>query len=249
VERYDRIGLTYTLTRRPDPRIAAAVIAALGDAASVVNVGAGTGAYEPTDRHVIAVEPSGEMIAKRSVAAAPVRRGYAEALPLDDASVDAAMAISTLHHWSDVSAGLRELRRVARRRIVILMWDTSFAGSFWLTTTYIPALEAWTIAHLPSVSEVELELGPLTRVPLLVPRDCSDGFLRAFWARPEAYLDPAVRRNISQFSLVPAQDIDAGLERLRHDLECGAWDTRFGALRELEELDLGYRLLVVTREP
>jgi ubiquinone/menaquinone biosynthesis C-methylase UbiE len=186
VERYDRIGLTYTVTRRPDPRIAAVILVALGDARSVVNVGAGTGAYEPTDRTVIAVEPSEQMIAKRPSSAAPVRQGHAESLPLDDRSVDAAMAISTVHHWSDVPAGLRELRRVARRRVVILIWDKRFAGSFWLTNTYIPELEDWTLAHVPSLAEIEQELGPLTVHPLAVPRDCSDGFLRAFWASPHA---------------------------------------------------------------
>ena len=197
---------------------------------------------------MIAVEPSAAMIAKRPPYAAPVRQGHAESLPLETGSVDAAMAISTLHHWSDVHAGLRELRRVSRSRVVILIWDMSFAGSFWLTNTYIPELEDWTLAHVPSLPEIEHELGPLTRQPLPVPRDCSDGFLRAFWARPEAYLDPSVRRNISQFNLVPEHTIDAGLERLRGDLENGVWDDRFGHLRELDQLDLGYCLLVASVE-
>jgi SAM-dependent methyltransferase len=247
-ERYDRIGATYTVTRQPDPRIASAILAALGDARSVVNVGAGTGSYEPADRTVIAVEPSAAMIARRPPSAAPVRQGHAESLPLETGSVDAAMAISTLHHWSDVRAGLRELRRVVRSRVVILVWDTSYEGSFWLTNTYIPELERWTLAHVPSLAEIEQELGPLTRRPIPIPRDCSDGFLRAFWARPEAYLDVGVRRNISQFNLVSEDAIDAGLERLRDDLESGVWDDRFGRLRRLEELDLGYCLLVASLE-
>jgi hypothetical protein len=143
------------------------------------------------------------MIAKRPPSAAPVRKGHAELLPLEARSVDAAMAISTLHHWSDVRTGLRGLRRVARSRVVILIWDTSFAGSFWLTNSNIPELECWTLAHVPSLAEIAQELGPVTRHPLPVPRDCTDGFLRAFWARPEVYLDLGVRRNISQFNLVP----------------------------------------------
>ena len=211
-----------------------------------MNVGAGTGSYEPTDRTVIAVEPSAAMIAKRPPSAALFRQGYAESLPLKTNSVDAAMAISTLHHWNDVRAGLRELRRVARSRVVILAWDKSFAGTFWLTNTYIPELERWTLANVPSLAEIEQELGPLTRQPLPVARDCSDGFLRAFWARPEAYLDISVYRNISQFNLVPEHAINAGTERLREDLESGVWDERFGHLRQLDQLDLGYCLLIAS---
>jgi SAM-dependent methyltransferase len=247
-ERYDRIGLTYTVTRRPDARIASAVSAALGVARSVVNVGAGAGSYEPTDRSVVAIEPSAAMIAKRPASAAPARLGYAESLPLADGSVDAAMAVFTIHHWSDVVAGLRELRRVARNRIVILTWDTSYAGSFWLTADYTPGIERWMLEHTPSLQQIEREIGPLTRVPLPVPHDCTDGFLRAWWARPEAYLDPRIRQNISQFNLVAEDEITVGLEQLRTDLRDGTWDQRFGSLRQLETLDLGYCLLVASLE-
>jgi SAM-dependent methyltransferase len=241
VTRYDRIGTTYTATRAPDPRIEAAIRAALGGAKSVVNVGAGTGAYEPADLDVVAVEPSLTMIEKRT---APAVQGVAEALPLADGSVDAALAVSTLHHWNDVPRGLAELRRVARQRIVIFTWDIAFAGRFWLTRDYLPEIDEWTVGRLPSIAEVEDVLGPLERRPVPVPRECRDGFLRAFWARPEAYLDDGVRRNISQFNLVNPDAVTRGVGRLGADLADGTWDVRNGELRQLGELDLGYVVLV-----
>ena len=244
--RYDRIGLTYTATRRPDPRIEAAVWAALGDARLVANVGAGAGSYEPRDRSVIAIEPSQTMIEKRPVGAAPVLRGSAEALPLDSDSVDAAMAVFTIHHWQDIRRGLAELRRVARRRIVILTWDKSFTGSFWLTRDYVPELEEWTVGQLPSIDDLGTELGPLERHSLPVPRDCRDGFLRAFWGRPEAYLERRVRENISQFNVVDLAAVERGIDRLARDLSSGRWDRRNGHLRTLDSLDLGYVLLIAT---
>jgi SAM-dependent methyltransferase len=212
-----------------------------------VNVGAGAGSYEPANRDVIAVEPSATMIAKRPPGAAPVVQGLAEALPLEDKSVDAAMAVWTIHHWSDATKGLAELRRVARERVVILTWDRAFAGSFWLTRDYVPELEAWSIGAYPSLAEIEEALGPLERRPVPIPNDCQDGFLRAWWARPEAYLDEGVRRNISQFNLVDPEAVERGIGALARDLADGIWDERNGHLRELEELDLGYVLLVSLR--
>jgi SAM-dependent methyltransferase len=236
--------VTYTATRRAEPRIEAAIQDALGDARSVVNVGAGTGSYEPADRDVIAIEPSATMIEKRPPGSARAVQGVAEALPLEDNSVDAAMAIWTIHHWSDARAGLTELRRVARERVVILTWDKAYAGSFWLTRDYVPEVEAWSVGAYPPLGEIEAELGPLERRPVPIPSDCEDGFLRAWWARPEAYLDEGVRRNISQFNLVDPAAVARGIERLEHDLADGTWDEQNGHLRALEELDLGYVLLV-----
>lgn len=218
--------------------------ATLGDASSVANVGAGAGSYEPRDRSVIAIEPSQTMIEKRPVGAAPAIRGSAEALPLDSDSVDAAMAVFTIHHWQNLRQGLAELRRVARRRIVILTWDKSFTGSFWLTRDYVPELEEWTVSQLPSIDDLETELGSLERRSLPVPRDCRDGFLRAFWGRPEAYLEQHVRENISQFNLVDVLAVERGVNRLARDLSSGRWDRRNGHLRTLDSLDLGYVLLV-----
>ena len=241
--RYDQIGCTYTATRRPDPRWEAAIWAALGDARTVANVGAGAGSYEPHDRTVIAIEPSRAMIDKRPEGAAPAIQASAESLPLDDDSVDAAMAVATIHHWDDVPRGLEELKRVARERIVILTWDTSFADRFWLTRDYLPEIDEWTVAQLPSLDEIGGRLGAVERQRLPIPRDCHDGFLRAYWARPEAYLDERVRRNISQFNLVDPVAIERGIDRLQRDLGRGAWDARNGHLRTLESLDLGYVLL------
>jgi SAM-dependent methyltransferase len=243
VTRYDEIGRTYTATRRPDPRWEAAVWEALGDARSVANVGAGSGSYEPRDRTVVAIEPSREMIDKRPDGAARAIQAFAEALPLDDNSVDAATAIFTIHHWHDVRQGLAELKRVARERIVILTWDKSFVGRFWLTRDYLPEIDEWTADQLPPIGEIEVELGRLERRPLPVPRDCQDGFLRAFWGRPEAYLQEHIRRNISQFNLVDPLAIERGIDRLRRDLASGEWDARNARLRTLDALDLGYVLL------
>lgn len=245
-ELYDEIGSSYSATRRADPRIASAIRQALGDAGSVVNVGAGTGAYELPGRTALAVEPSAAMIARRPPGAPPAVQAYAEALPLADASFDAATAILTIHHWRELGRGLRELRRVAHTRVVILTWDPSFAGTFWLTARYLPGLDRWSAAHYPALEAVAAELGPLERIAVPVPRDCEDGFLRAFWARPEAYLNEAVRRNMSPFAYLEDRELAEGLGRLQRELESGEWDRRFGELRSRESLDLGYCLLVAS---
>ena len=188
--KYDIIGLNYAELRKPDQRIAAAVQQALGPAETVLNVGAGTGSYEPVDRLVTAVEPSREMIRQRSSAAAQAIQASAEHLPFDDDAFDAAMAILTVHHWPDKEAGLREMRRVTRGRIVLLTFDPSHRP--WLTD-YLPELVRLDEAHLPAMSDYERWLGPVQITPLLVPHDCSDGFLYAYWRRPGAYLDPRIR--------------------------------------------------------
>jgi SAM-dependent methyltransferase len=243
VASYDRIGRTYTATRRPDPRIAARIVAALGDARTVVNVGAGTGSYEPSDREVTAVEPSAVMIAQRPPGAAPVVQAAAEALPFADASFDAAMAVLTLHHWSDWRAGCRELRRVARERVVVLSWDPGYARRLWLVDEYLPDAYAPAVQGFPAVAEQAQALGAhIEAVP--VPWDCRDGFLGAYWRRPEAYLDPDVRAGISTMARLGDEPLADGLARLCADLDSGAWARRHADLLERDELDLGYRLLV-----
>jgi SAM-dependent methyltransferase len=240
---YDRIGSRYRATRRPDPRIAAAIHGALADARSVVNVGAGTGAYEPTDREVLAVEPSATMIAQRRRTAAPVIQARAEDLPLADDSFDAALAVNTVHHWTDLRTGLRELRRVARERVVIFLRDPRRGLPFWLVEDYLPTLDPG--ARMATIVEtMEHELRPLAAVSVRLPSDCTDGVFTAYWARPEMYLDGATRRNISNFALAAEEDIAHGLARLRADLASGAWDRRYGHLRSLAELDLGHRVLI-----
>ena len=243
--RYDRIGQTYTATRATEPRIAARIWAALGDARTVVNVGAGTGSYEPPDREVTAVEPSAVMIAQRPPDAAPAVQASAEALPFEDASFDAAMAVLTIHHWSDFPGGAAELRRVARDRVVVLSWDPTYAGRFWLSAEYFP--EAWQrddVANFPSVAEQAAAFGDAEVEVVPVPWDCRDGFFSSFWRRPDAYLDPTVRAGISVLAKRSEDELADGLGRLHEDLESGAWARRHADLLERDELDLGYRLFV-----
>jgi hypothetical protein len=243
--RYDAIGRTYTATRTTDPRIAARIWAALGDARTVVNVGAGTGNYEPPDRAVTAVEPSAVMIAQRPAGAAPAVQASAEALPFADASFDAAMAILTLHHWSDWRGGCAELRRVARERVAVLSWDPTYAESMWLLPEYFPEHLDEDVALFPSLADQAAALGAEVEV-VPVPWDCRDGFLSAFWRRPEAYLDPVVRAGISTLAKRTEPELAQGLARLRADLDSGAWARRHADLLSRDALDLGYRLLVGT---
>ena len=246
--RYDAIGADYGRTRRPAPRIARQIRAALGDAHTVINVGAGMGAYEPLDIEVTAVEPEAVMIAARPSAAAPCVRAGAESLPFADASFDAGMAVLTLHHWTDLVAGLRELRRVVRRRVVLLTWDPEFDDALWLTTDYLPVIRVRDRAIFPRLPAVAAGLQPQRGFmvdPVLIAHDCSDGFLGAWWRRPRAYLDPAVRTGISSFCELGPNVTGPPLARLAADLESGEWERRFGALLELDELDLGYRLVTV----
>jgi SAM-dependent methyltransferase len=242
---YDAARATYTVTRQPDPRIGAAIERALGDARTVVNVGAGAGSYESPEREVIAIEPSATMRAQRPPDAAEAINAAAEALPLADASVDAALAVLTVHHWRDPIAGLRELRRVARGPVVLLTFDPDQAEALWLVRDYLPELGAVDRGRFPTIAATLDALGgraSVERVP--IPHDCRDGFLGAFWRRPERYLEPAVRPGISTFGELPPEVLERALARLRDDVESGAWQRRYGGLMAREELDVGYRLVV-----
>ncbi len=236
---YDTIGVDYARLRRPDHRIETAIREALGAAASVVNVGAGAGSYEPRDLAVVAVEPSLEMILQRPDTAAPVVQAWAQDLPFPDDAFDAAMAVLTVHHWQDKEQGFAELRRVARKQIVVLTYDPAFRG-FWLTD-YFPELITLDEGQMPDLVDYQRWLGEVDVTPVLIPHDCTDGFLCAYWRRPAAYLDPAIRAAISSFWSLP--DLSAGLERLARDLESGAWQARYGDLLDRDELDCGYRLV------
>jgi len=240
---YDRIGASYRNQRRPDRRIAERVVAALADASSVINVGAGTGSYEPADRRVVGVEPSRVMIAQRPRGSAPVVQGVAEALPFPDGTFDAAMAILTVHHWRDFRRGVDEMQRVARRRVVVLTWDPDcFANSFWLVRDYLPeALERE--RGLPTVNDVVAALCRSRVEAIPVPHDCTDGFFGAYWRRPAAYLDAGVRASISALARLEDELVRVALERLADDLSSGAWERRYGNLYRLEQVDLGYRLV------
>jgi SAM-dependent methyltransferase len=242
---YDRIAPAYTATRRGDPRIARQIHEALGDARSVVNVGAGAGAYEPRDRNVIPVEPSERMIAQRSPELARAVRAYAESLPLETDSVDAAMTCLSLHHWSDWLVGVQEMRRVARKRIVIFTYDPAYAERFWLLRDYLPDLGQLDSRRFPTLAEQCAAAGEYARVSSVpIPHDCHDGFMAAFWRRPHAYLDARVRSNMSSFHLPGAERLLGGLRQLAEDLHTGRWHECNRHLLECEELDLGYRLIV-----
>jgi SAM-dependent methyltransferase len=240
---YDSIGRSYTATRQTEPRIAARIWAALGNARTVVNVGAGTGSYEPTDRQVTAVEPSAVMLAQRPPGAAPAVQAGAESLPFADASFDAAMAVLTLHHWGDWRAGCAELRRVARDRVVVLSWDPAFRRRYWLGPEYFAHLLDDEGDPFPSLADQAAALDAEVEI-VPVPWDCRDGFMSAFWRRPEAYLDPSVRAGISSLAKRSEAELADGLARLRADIDTGAWARRHADLLRLDELDLGYRLLI-----
>ncbi len=241
---YDTIGATYTVTRRTEPRIAAQMWAALGDARSIVNVGAGTGSYEPADRHVLAVEPSALMRSQRPADSAPCVAASAESLPFEDQSFDAAMAFATIHHWPDPIAGLREMRRVARR-VVVFTHDTTDDGwlrRFWLTRDYLPEVADLLVGR-PSLSELARAIGARTE-PVPIPWDCADGFYEAYWRRPEAYLDVNVRRGLSVWARVGPEAERRAVRRLTDDLASGRWAERNRDLVDLETAELGLRLLV-----
>ncbi|MGE0667148.1 MAG: class I SAM-dependent methyltransferase [Sphingomonadales bacterium] len=236
---YDTIGINYAELRRPDPRIAAAIERALGPAETVLNVGAGTGSYEPAGRQVTAVEPSSRMIGQRPASAAPVVQARAEALPFADKSFDAAMAILTVHHWTEKANGLAEMRRVSRGPIVILTFDPAYRGA-WLLD-YIPELAALDEAQMPPMADYEAWLGPVEISSVPIPRDCTDGFLYAYWRRPAAYLAPRIRTGSSSFWKI--DNLAEKLESLAADLESGVWARRHADLLDLGEYDAGYRLV------
>jgi SAM-dependent methyltransferase len=241
--RYDRAGRTYSLTRQPDPRIGAVIEQALHRMATVANIGAGTGSYEPSNT-VIAVEPSHVMITQRRAEAAPAVRAVAEHLPIGTDAVDAAIALLTVHHWSDLDAGVAEMIRVARRRVVILTWDDTVFRQFWLLREYLPAAAETDARLAVPITKLVSLLGTVSIQTVPVPHDCVDGFGGAYWRRPHAYLDETVRAGISMFALTPKPLLAKGLERLRVELSNGAWARRHADLLDVPQLDLGYRLLV-----
>lgn len=241
---YESIGSDYPATRRTEPRIAARIWDALGDARTVLNIGAGTGSYEPPDREVTAVEPSAVMRAQRPAGAAPCVAASAERLPFADQSFDAAMAVSTVHHWPDPVAGLREMRRVARR-VVVFTYDASSTGwlqRFWLTRDYLPEF-ADLLVDWPSLADLTRAIGGRAE-PVLIPWDCADGFFEAYWRRPEAYLDERVRRAVSVWTRVGPQAEQRAVDSLRDDLSSGRWAERNRDLVALDAAELGLRLLV-----
>jgi SAM-dependent methyltransferase len=237
---YDNIGRTYSRARQSDPRIAAAIENAIDGCQSILNVGAGAGSYEPKSRALIAVEPSRTMIAQRPSGSAPVVQGRAESLPFRDASFDAVMGILTVHHWQGQRRGFSECARVARSRVVFLTIDVDDCARFWLFD-YLPDLIRTDRQIFPCLARFEEAFGPIQVTPVPVPADCRDGFLGAYWKRPRAYLDPTVRAGISTFAKIG--NITEPLARLENDLDSGRWQQRYASLENINELDLGYRLV------
>ncbi|ATZ26982.1 HTH-type transcriptional activator TipA [Streptomyces lavendulae subsp. lavendulae] len=241
---YETIGSAYPATRRTEPRIAEKIWEALGDARTVLNVGAGTGSYEPTDREVTAVEPSAVMRAQRPAGAAPCVAATAERLPFADRSFDAAMAVSTVHHWPDPVAGLREMKRVADR-VVVFTYDAGSPGwleRFWLTRDYLPEFGDL-LAGWPSLADMTRAIGGRAE-PVLIPWDCADGFFEAHWRRPEAYLEEHVRRAVSVWTRVGPEAEERAVNGLREDLASGRWAERNRDLVALDTAELGLRLIV-----
>jgi SAM-dependent methyltransferase len=247
--RYDSIGHGYANLRREESRFASLILNALGQARSVVNVGAGAGSYEPRDRRVLAVEPSGVMAAQRPPGSSPVVRGDAQRLPLRDASVDAAMSILSLHHWGPHQEdGVRELRRVARGPIVLLTCDPEVSSRMWLMKDYLPEVAELDRATFPGVQSLTTWLGGQTRIDVVaIPRDTSDWMLMSFWAHPERVLDAAARRATSGFARMPQHVVERAVRSVERDLGNGVWEGRYGHLRRLPEYDAGLRLVVNTR--
>jgi hypothetical protein len=241
---YDRIGVGYAEHRRDDPRIAARIEAALGEARTIVNVGAGAGSYEPRDRAVTAVEPSAEMISQRPAGSAPVVQASAESLPFGDDSFDAAMGVLTAHHWADLSAGLNEMQRVARLRIAMVAFDPEALEELWITADYFPAMLELKRPSGAGSRELAALLPSTTTSPLPVPRDCADHFFAALWARPELLFDDEIVRPMWVWQGISEEARQAGRKRLAADLESGAWERRYGHLRRAQELDVGLRLVV-----
>ncbi|AKH83867.1 MerR family transcriptional regulator [Streptomyces sp. CNQ-509] len=241
---YDTLGTTYATTRQPDPRIAARIHAALGEAMDVVNVGAGTGSYEPPHT-VLAVEPSPVMLAQRPPGSALAVRAVAERLPLRDDAADAVLAVLTVHHWTDLAAGIAELCRVARRRVVILTWDQQvFRDQFWLVREYLPEAAALDDTRATPIDHLATLLGGARQETVAVPHDCTDGFAAAYWRRPHAYLDPRVRAGISLLAQSGEATLAPGLAALAADLTTGRWQRRHADLLTRDTIDVGYRLLV-----
>lgn len=236
---YDTIGRGYRERRQPDPRIGERIRSALVGCRSIVNIGAGAGSYEPDDRELVAVEPSTVMIRQRGRVAAPVVQARAQQLPFAGECFDASLAILTIHHWEDLETGLQEMRRVARERVVILTFDPD-ADSFWLTD-YFPAIPAIDRESMPALDALRDMLGDVHIEDVPVPADCTDGFLGAYWRRPEVYLDAEARAAISLFTKLP--DVEEGVEALRRDLASGAWARRYGHLLDRDAVDLGYGLV------
>ena len=243
---YDSIGDRYASSRRTEPRIARQIFRELVGARHLINIGAGTGSYEPPGLDMVAVEPSGRMIAQRPATACRAVRASAESLPFEDNSFSHAMTVLSVHHWTDRDRGFREISRVATDRFIMVTWDPH-APPFWLTRDYFPEIIGTDLLIFPELDELQDYFDDVRVRPLMIPEDCTDGFLAAFWKRPEAYLDPKVRASISTFA--KSEDLAPGLESLASDLASGRWADINSEVLGLSELDAGYRLVTANIRP
>ncbi|WOJ97234.1 methyltransferase domain-containing protein [Congregibacter brevis] len=240
---YDKIGKGYSTGRKEDPQIASCLWGYLAGATSLLNLGAGTGSYEPHihDLEVTALEPSLQMIEQRPLGAAPVMQGYAESLPFESRRFSHSMTVLSMHHWLDRKRAFAEIKRVTNTRFVAITWDPG-SPSYWLTKDYFPEIHAIDSENFPSLDEIAESFPGVAFFPLEIPADCADGFTAAYWARPHAYLDPLVRSCMSTFAKV--QEVESGLDRLRADLDCGLWKEKYGQLMYKDKLDVGYKIAV-----
>lgn len=238
---YDTLGFGYTNTRQPDPVIASQIERHLSGASQLINIGAGTGSYEPENIPVVAVEPSITMIRQRPNGAAPVIQAVAEALPFADAAFPMALSVLSVHHWQNRRAAFSEIRRIVTDRAAIVTWVPG-AAEFWLTRDYFPDLLAIDEPKFPALAEFQQSFEKIKVIPLLIPHDCTDGFLGAYWRRPHCYLDEKIRAGMSTFAELP--NPEQGLARLAEDLKAGLWHKRNAAILDATVLDLGYRLVI-----
>jgi SAM-dependent methyltransferase len=239
---YGRIAGGYSNYRRPDPRIEAAILTALGDAVTVLNVGAGAGSYEPLDRTVTAVEPSVSMRAQRP-ADRPAIDATAESLPFGDASFDASMATFSVHQWPDVEKGLAEMRRVTRGPVVILTADPARVELFWLND-YAPEVMRTEAGRYPNLNRIADALGEAEVIDIAIPFDCTDGFNEAYYGRPEMFLDRGARTANSAWSFVGSEVPKRFVRNLSADLESGRWDAKYGELRTRPAFDGALRMVI-----
>ncbi|MEM9215190.1 MAG: class I SAM-dependent methyltransferase [Cyanobacteria bacterium P01_F01_bin.150] len=239
---YDTIGEKYRNHRIPDPRIAEQITAALGNAQTICNIGAGAGSYEPTDRNLVAVEPSQKMIDQRC-SPYPVIQATAEELPFADNQFDVAMALLTIHHWTNPMKGLQEMRRVSRKQIVFA-FDSNMTDSLWLVRDYLPEIKGLEPQRGISLQAIAEAIACSIVTPVPIPWDCSDGFQAAYWRRPEEYLKPAVRASISSMAQLPERNVSRAMAQLAQDLQTGEWAKRYAEILTVDEMDFGYRLIV-----
>ena len=238
---YDSIGKHYASARRSDPDIVANIHNFLSNAESILNIGAGTGSYEPKNVRLVAVEPSTEMIKQRQANTAPAIQAFAELLPFKDNSFSHSMTVLSMHHWRDRAAAFDEIKRVTTERFIALTWDPE-AAPFWLTEEYFPEIYEIDRSIFPSLKELKRHFPDIHFYPLAIPANCLDGFTAAYWARPEAYLNAKVRAMMSSFSRI--NNLNDGLEKLKADLQSGFWHQKYAHLLNLKQLDVGYTIAV-----